>query len=93
MKTIYKYDLFGYVGAQSIDTMIPGDARLLKVGVQQGRIVGWFLVNPSEPVTTRTFRLIGTGWWVQDDELDDFDYIDTVFDGEFVWHVWEQRRP
>lgn len=58
------------------------------VGVQEpGNVVLWaeVPVGVHRPVETRTFTIIGTGHDVPETGT----YIGTVFDGPFVWHVYE----
>jgi hypothetical protein len=61
-------------------------AIIRAVGVQRSReICLWAEVPDDAPVITRTFRVIGTGGDVPDPGT----YLGTVFDGTFVWHVYE----
>lgn len=57
-KVIYKYDV-DVSDSQTID--MPKGAQLLSVGVQNGRIKLWALIDPGEPIVSRDLILIGTG--------------------------------
>jgi hypothetical protein len=85
MRTIYKYEL-----ARTIE--LPIDSQVLKVGMQNGIIQMWVLVDPNQNQTTyRNFEMIGTGHSFEFDYLT-HTYIDSIFDGPFVWHIWEINK-
>ena len=85
---IHKYQISSPGCVTSL--MLPPDAQILSVGVQSSAIHVWILLDPDVPVTeTRHFSIIGTGWDVNRGELGDF--VGTVHDGEFVWHVFAKR--
>lgn len=81
MKTIYKYPT-GFVD-------MPKGAIVRKAGTQNGEFFVWAEVDPSQPLEERQFSVYGTGWELEDRPLC---YIDTVFEGAFVWHVYEVLR-
>ena len=78
MKTVYKYST-GFVN-------MPKGAIVRKAGMQNGEVFVWAEVDTDAPKEERQFAVYGTGW-----EFDarNYCYIDTVFDGAFVWHVYE----
>jgi hypothetical protein len=85
MRVIYKYEL-----ARTIQ--LPIDSQVLKVGIQNGIIQIWVLVDPNQKETSqRNFEIIGTGHSFEFDYLT-HTYIDSVFDGPFVWHIWEINK-
>ena len=56
------------------------------VGVQRpSEICLWAEVPDDGPIEPHAFRVIGTGWDVPDPGT----YLGTVFEGQFVWHVYE----
>ena len=65
---------------------MPEGAKVLCVGTQQpNHICLWALVDPDTVVTERKFLVRGTGHeLVAAGE----NYLGTVFDGPFVWHVF-----
>ncbi len=82
MKVIYKFPL-DITDSQKV--MLPSDFEILKIGFQGLTLMLWALVDPQCRVTWRTITIVGTGH--------EFDpghksYIDTVFMGDFVWHVF-----
>ena len=85
MRVIYKYEL-----TQTIQ--LPIDSQVLKVGMQNGIMQMWVLVDPNEKQTSqRNFEIIGTGHSFEFDYLT-HTYIDSLFDGPFVWHIWEINK-
>jgi len=85
MKVIYKYELAKKV-------TLPIDSQVLKVGMQNGTMQIWVLVDSNEKETYGcSFEIIGTGHNFEFDYLT-HTYIDSLFDGPFVWHVWQVNK-
>ena len=85
MRTIYKYGF-----SKTIE--LPIDSQVLKVGMQNGIMYMWVLVDPNQNKTCYcNFEMIGTGHPFEFDYLT-HTYIDTIFDGPFVWHIWEVNK-
>jgi len=85
MRVIYKYEL-----ARTVQ--LPIDSQVLKVGMQNGIIQMWVLVDPNQKQTSyRNFEMIGTGHEFEFDYLT-HTYIDSLFDDRFVWHIWEVNK-
>lgn len=73
-------------GLKQEDVLMNEGAVIRAVGMQDGAIYAWAENPGGEPLNVpRTFRVIGTGWDVPDPGT----YLGTVFDGPFVWHVYE----
>jgi hypothetical protein len=82
MKVIYKYELTRTV-------TLPINSQILKAGMQNGIMFIWVLVDPNEKETCENnFEILGTGHSFEFDYLT-HTYIDSLFDGPFVWHVWK----
>jgi hypothetical protein len=77
MKTVYKYP----VG----EVQIPRGAKVLTANMQGDKVVLWAEVDTDEVLEHRTFHVYGTGHVIPDNAC----YIATVFEGVFVWHVYE----
>ena len=84
MRTIYKY-------SAKIETYIEikanGFVRILKIGIQNsGELTIWCEVamDTINEATTLRFKVVGTGCPLENHGA----YVDTVFDGPFVWHVF-----
>ena len=81
MKVIYKYEL-----ARTIT--LPINSQILKAGIQNGIMYIWVLVDENEKQTYyANFEIIGTGHSFEFNHLT-HTYIDSLFDGPFVWHIW-----
>lgn len=85
MKTIWKFTL-ERTDKQYVDRM-PATAKVIHVGMQDGKITLWAIVNPNDVTLPRCYRIVGTGNPFPD--ADKWAHIGTVFDGPFVWHVFE----
>lgn len=85
--TIYKYGLEDEV----CTVQMPEGAKVLSAHVQNGSICIWALVDPSKPMVLRTFKVIGTGWKIEDTQLE---FIGTVLleSGRLVFHVFEEKH-
>lgn len=86
MKVIYKYKL-----ALNVYTRIPlqRSAKIVKVAMQHGDLTMWVLLdNDDSELAFRRFCVVGTDTHFSRDH----EYVDTVFDGAFVWHVLEEVR-
>lgn len=82
---IYKYTMTAYHEEQVL--YLKGGARIKKLGVQGDRICLWAIVNPEAvSLERRTFLVIATGENVPEHTT----YLDTVFMGDRVWHVFEK---
>ena len=82
MKSVWKYSL-ELTDEQTL--LVPSDFQILKVGVQDNVIQAWALVTPGDPSHMIKIRISGTGHPI--DTLG-FRYIDSVFQAQFVWHIW-----
>ncbi len=80
--TIWKFQLdrreFQAIG-------MPVGARVLHVGIQESEITLWAAVDPKAAIVLRNFAIVGTGHAIPDGA----EYRATVFDGPFVWHIFE----
>ena len=85
MRTIYKYELTRVV-------TLPINSQVLKAGMQNGSMYIWVLIDPNEKQTYyANFEIIGTGHTFEFDYLT-HTYIDSLFDGPFVWHILEVNK-
>ena len=83
---MFKYQVSSDTSRQ-VAVLMREDVTIRAVGMQGSQIYVWGETpGHADPLTvTRTFRVIGTGF----DVPDVGNYIGTVFDGPFVWHVYE----
>jgi hypothetical protein len=83
MKTIWKYPL------ELIDEnriLVPFPSRLLTVAKQGDGLVAWYELDPNGSPSPRRIFIRGTGHPFTGEEGR---YITTVFDREFVWHIYD----
>ena len=85
MKVIYKYKL-DVTDRQSLQ--LPKSYQILKVDMQNGVLCLWALVDPDNDSVCCTIDIIGTGHAGIDDNTPRR-HLNSVFDGPFVWHVFE----
>lgn len=81
---IYKYQ-FALVESQYV--AMPGGAEVLSTGLQNGIITIWAKVDPNNPSVAYAFHIVGTGGEVPDNT----EFIGTVQQDRFVWHVFQGR--
>ena len=67
---------------------VPRGGRLLSVGLQDGAITGWVLVDPDAERVTRIIHVYGTGHPVPPERVKDA-FIGTVFMGPYVFHCFD----
>lgn len=94
MRVVWKYPLFNLKQLHDDQTtvLIPGLAEPLTIGLQDNSVCLWARVDPETARVRRTFRLVGTGHKHPNEE-EPWIYRGTVFDGPFVWHVFEVATP
>ena len=80
---IYKYSVL-----EDSILEVPFKSELLKVGTQENKIVVWFMVSDEPVIDSYQFKIIMTG---ESFEIEDFEYIDTVFIGWLVCHVFAKQ--
>ena len=86
MKTIYKYQVTPTDPRLEIE--LPGSAKVVFVGSQLVGVVNfWVELDPEVVKHKRIFVLHGTGH----DIPDNHDYIGSVLDSPFVWHLYEEN--
>lgn len=81
---IYKYK-FDNTGVS-----IPVGGRILSCQMQERCLHIWALVDPDEQRTDHyDVQVIGTG---HDFNPNGWDYLTTVQDNSFVWHIWTKKN-
>lgn len=83
MTTIHKATL-DVVREQTVQ--VPDGVHFLAVQDQDGKLCAWYVCDPTMHKTQRRIIILGTG---HDFPNGDHDYIATVQQGEFVWHIFE----
>ena len=85
MKTIFKYPL-----DTRYSLLIPKDAEVLTVQVQNGHPYIWALIDTDKPEEYRTFYLYATGAPIDTGSKNT--YIGTYQSDGYVWHLFEVER-
>ena len=87
MKTIWKYEIDVYSGLATFP--IPLSSRVVFVATQSPNVLTfWALVETNNLNEMREFKIFGTG------SINDkgFEYMGSVVDGDFVWHLFENKN-
>ena len=87
MLTIYKYQI---MLEPRTNLRMPQGAKILSFQMQSGKPYIWSLVDPKQELTEEVFLLLGTGHGTLVPETTD--YIGTVQDGPFVWHLFHLKK-
>jgi hypothetical protein len=82
MMSIWKFPIMR-TEVQKID--IPVGAKILSVQMQNGAPCIWAIVDTEAKTESRTIAIIGTG---NDCWCSRWQFIGTVSDGPFMWHVF-----
>jgi hypothetical protein len=85
-KTVWKYQLDKSVGIPTVLDM-PAGSSVLRVAFQGFDLCLWACVIPGKPIVVREFFISGTGHAVPMTA----EYIDSVSQPPFEWHVWEKK--
>lgn len=86
-KQVWKYELPDLFHEDAV-IYPPAGAEVVKVRYEGLRLTVWMLVDPAQPQEWRAFQMFGTGWPVPRG----YAHVDTVFEGEFVWHLFENTQ-
>lgn len=82
--TIHKYPI-GITSRQTVE--MPENAKILCVQMQDETPTLWAAVIPAAIRERRTIEIFGTGHPIDEAERE---YIGTVQDESYVWHVFER---
>jgi len=92
MITIYKYPL-KITEHQTV--MIPGSSHIgniLKIAWQGNTLNLWAQVDTKQPEQPIEIRVVGTGHIVDEEVETKFHFIETIFQGPYVWHFYVRWR-
>lgn len=85
MITVYKYPV-----ETKHPMYLPEGAEILKVAYQGEQLTLWAKVDTSNIDMPISLKIVPTGGHIPSREK--LDYIDTVFQGPFVWHVFKVKE-
>ena len=90
MKRVYKYPI---EIQDVVKIMMPKDAKVLTVQVQNGTPCIWAAVDPCQMyLECRFFRIAGTGHAIEDDVIDNYVGTIQMYDGRLVFHIFEIKN-
>lgn len=90
MKSIYKY---GFYLSDRVIIPLPKNSTILKVDFQSNEEIPqvWVLIDTSEfEMENKILRIYGAGMAILQ-PIEKLRFIDNLFQGDFVWHVFEER--
>jgi hypothetical protein len=87
MSIILKQEI-GVVARQLIT--LPVHAKILSFQKQRNKLVIWYMAEQNEVLERRIFQVIGTGNEFYT-KMENLQYIGTVQDDNFVWHLFEEH--
>jgi hypothetical protein len=87
MKVVHKYTVY----SRSMESLLmPKGAVPRAVQMQDGMAVLWAEHDTDEHVPVeRTVHVIGTGQFFDEEGLD---FVDTLFEEDWVWHIYITRE-
>ena len=85
MNTIWKFQLV-ITDCQKI--IVPFGSRPLSVINQRGQPCLYMLVDPNKETVQRLVYIFGTGNPIDPEVITDTQFIGTIEDRQFVWHVF-----
>lgn len=92
MIKVFKYIIKLNDNSQCGDVCMPLGAKVLKVTASEasGTITLWAQIDTDESeVEQRCFTFIATGQCLNWEVQYSMSYMDTVFEGMYVWHIYE----
>ena len=88
MITVHKYPLST---RDETTVTVPTGHRFVHAAMQDGTITLWAVVDTESTPTWVSVRVAGTGYsmpWIKA-----YDYLGTVHDDKFVWHIFVEAHP
>ena len=100
-RVVYKYPLVCSPHRRRCEVLLPTGSKILHIDKQRDDVVAnrlfiWAETNPdweaseAPPATRRIFEIYGTGWEIDEVPNSELHHCKTVFDGPFVWHIYER---
>lgn len=88
---IFKYPIAGSpLAGEVIELKLPKGCAVCDIQAQGGMVCLWAIVDIHAELETRKFKLIGTGWQI--DDIEKIYFVKTVQMPEgYVWHVFEVK--
>lgn len=89
MRAIYKYNVDWFNNFDAVNgvaVIMPREARILKIDMQNDKVVVWAIVDTDRLDATRRINIVGTGHKIT---FDTKNYIGTFYAGTFVFHAFD----
>ncbi len=86
MKTIWKFVI---EINDTIEVMMPQDAKILTVQIQHEMATIWVMVNPDKPDVRRVLQIAGTGHDLTERLMGDYIGTFQIDSGNFAFHVFD----
>ena len=74
-----------------VEVTMPQYARVLSVGIEQGELTAWALVDTTANVRTVRFKVVTNNQDMQESELEGFGFLGSVLAAGATRHVWLRR--
>ena len=88
MRTVHKYEIDPQ---DNFGIEIPERGIIIAVAMQNGRMYAWVDGDNEDCYVRIPIYVFGTGHEI-DSELQ-IEFISTVFDGPYIWHVYHGAKP
>ena len=89
MRQVFKYVPDIAMHEPFFQLELPQGAVFLKVAMQHDRLTFWFEVDPSALKVQRSFAVVPTGMYVPKHMDGPVQFLETVFQDVFVWHIYK----
>lgn len=87
MRTIWK---FAFAVSGIVEIEMPIGSMILHAAMQDASMCIWAEVFAGAATELRRFRVFGIGHSIPSVELA---HVATVLDRQFVWHLFEEKKP
>ena len=88
MKTIHKYQLTQTSSERTMTVEMPQFHEIVRLDLQNNVITIWAIVDTDTQLYKETFHIFGTGHRIP--EHSKFEYVGTIFQFGFVWHIFHE---
>lgn len=86
MNVVYKF----IINVDNPELWIHEKSKVLKVDFQGDDLCLWAEVDTENNMVVRNFHVFGTGQKIPYNMGVDFEYVDTAFIGNLVFHIYER---
>jgi len=89
MRVVWKFEM--NVGSDDVFLQMPAISQIVEARFHPATkmVTLWALCKSDTPLVTKTFMIVGTGQTYDRVDEQVVQYIWTVFDDDYVWHIFE----